>query len=76
MDTAADVDDGGRESRFATSMMTVRRMKVTGQGPISVDEIDKAGQQDGSEDGSVATGHSWHDVGTIGGGVGDGDSIR
>ena len=41
----------------------------------SIDEIDEAGRQDGSEEGCGATGDSWRDVGTVNGGDGDGDSV-
>ena len=56
-------------------MMTARRMKVTGRGPISIDEIGKAVRGEGSEDGGGGARDPGSDVGSVDGGGGDGDSV-
>ena len=55
--------------------MTARRMKVTGRGPISIDEIGNAGRREGSEDGGGGARDPGSDVGSVDGGDRDGDSV-
>ena len=74
MDAVVDVAGGGRRSRCAALMMTARRMKVTGRGPISIDEIGETVGREGSEDGGGTTGGPGCDVWSVDGGDGDGDS--
>ena len=62
-------------SRRAASMMTARRMSVTGRGSISTDEIGKAGWCEGSEDGGGGARDPGSDVGSVDGGDRDGDSV-
>ena len=75
LDAVADVADGGRESRRAVSMLTAWRMKVTSQGPISTNEIGKAGWRDGLEDGSGGARDPGCNIGSVNGRDGDGDNI-
>ena len=56
-------------------MMTAQQMKVTGRGPISIDEIGKTGQREGSEDGGGGARDPGSNVGSVDGGDCDGDSV-
>ena len=56
--------------------MTARRMKVTGRGPISIDEIGNAGRREGSEDGGGGARDPGGEIRSVDGGDGDGDSVR
>ena len=67
---------GGSRSRRAASMMTARRMKVRGRRPISVDEIDKAGRRNGSEEGGGVARDPRCNIGSVDGGNRDGYSGR